>query len=200
VQMVIGSIDGYHIVGENSDALEGLLRSYECVLAARQEQGNVPRVDLGDPWRGAHLLEPERYLDKLVRVFVEEILRPPPGARAIGFKEVRYFDHLDRLNDRLELIRRVFEPAVLIFCRRDPVAVAQSAWWKDYPQGEIITEVVRFDAIADAYNARYPSMSAIADYDEYVVDIEKLKPIFAVLGESFDPVQIRRIMDVRLAH
>jgi hypothetical protein len=165
-----------------------------------REQGQSPRVDLGDPWRGAHRLVPDRYLQRLMKVFVDEVLQPPPGTRVIGFKEVRYFDYLDKLPDRLELLHRALSPAVVVFCKRDPVAVSNSAWWKRYPPSTIITEVQRFDVIAEAFVARHQKTSVIADYDSYMNDLEKLRPLFDVLGEAFDAELIRRILEVRLTH
>lgn len=199
LQKIIASISGCHFNGENSDALAGLWASYRSACATRSEQGDVPRTRSGDPWRGAHLIDPQSYNRKLASLFVDEILRPPPDAALIGFKEVRYFDHGEALPDYLDYIRTTFAPALLIFNRRDPVAVANSAWWKNHP-ADIAAEVRRFDAQTDLYARLYPAETIIVDYDAFCRDPDHLRPLFERLGADFDRGRLAGLMAERLNH
>src|SRR6187397_2659063 len=90
LQKILASIDGFHVTGENADALAGLFYSYRSACEAREEQGTEPRRNPGDPWRGADRIDPEHYARTLAQAFVEELIQPPARARMIGFKEVRY--------------------------------------------------------------------------------------------------------------
>jgi hypothetical protein len=200
LQKILASIDGFHVTGENADALAGLFFSYQSAYQARHEQGTEPRTDPGDPWRGADRIDPEHYAKTLGQAFVEEILQPSARARMIGFKEVRYFDRLDVLDEYLDFIRLAFAPALLVLNRRDPAAVAASGWWKNYPRATMIAEIERFDTLAAAYAAKHPDATVTLDYDVYSRDAAALRPLFARLGVPFDLRSVQRIMDVRLDH
>ena len=89
LQKIIASIPGCHFNGENCDALGGLYASFRSASFAKDDQGKEPRTSGGDPWRGAHLINPQRYNRRLASVFVDEILQPSASAWLIGFKEVR---------------------------------------------------------------------------------------------------------------
>jgi hypothetical protein len=200
LQKILASIDGFHVTGENADALAGLFFSYQSACQARQEQGAEPRTDPGDPWRGADRIDPEQYAKTLGQAFVDEILQPPARARMIGFKEVRYFDRLDVFDAYLDFIRLTFAPALLVLNRRDPAAVAASGWWRNYPRESLIAEIERFDTLAAAYAARHPDATITLDYDAYGRDVTALRPLFDRLGVPFDAATAQRILDVRLGH
>jgi hypothetical protein len=200
LQKILGSIDGFYVAGENGGSLFGLFQSYQAARAARVEQGNEPRRDLGDPWRGIDRIDPERYGRALADVFVNEIIQPPPNARVIGFKEVRYFDCLDVLDELLAFMQRAFAPSLIVFNKRNATAVAQSAWWRSFSTPELVTEIERFDRLMEAYVERHRADALIVDYDEYCRDVQALGPLFERLGEPFNPTAVRAVFDVRLRH
>lgn len=199
LQKIISSAPDAHIAGENNDALAGLFASYRAALATRSDQGATRRSGTGDPWRGAHLVDPEGYNRALVETFVEHIIRPPRSARLIGFKEVRYFDHETDLEDYLDYIRLSFVPCTLIFNRRRAADVAKSAWWRDHP-ADIAAEVERFDARVAAYTVRHPDACLIVDYDAFVRDPSALAPLFARLGIAIPDRALRDVMSEKLDH
>jgi hypothetical protein len=199
LQKILSSLPHSHFSGENNDALNGLWASFRSARLTREEQGSERRNGTGDPWRGAHLISPERYNKRLSEVFVDEIVQPPANSTLIGFKEVRYFDHEDDLEDYLDYIRMTFHPCLLIFNRRDADAVSRSAWWKGHA-ADIAAEVRKFDARIDAYSVRYPEESIIVDYDAYCADGDSLRPLFARLGAEFDRERILALMAEKLLH
>ena len=199
LQSVLASIPGSHIMGENGDALAGLFASWRSASHARDEQGGQMRAASGDPWRGAHRIDPDRYNRELVRVFISEILQPPDDAWLVGFKEVRYFDHDDDLVEYLDYVRTSFSPALLVFNRRRAADVARSGWWKDH-QSDIAGEVARFDQLTSAYAGAHPHETIIVDYDEWSADPHALRPLFEHLGATFDLPTVRRVLELRLTH
>jgi hypothetical protein len=198
LQSMLAGITGAHITGENADALAGLFASYRAAFKARRKQGTTARDPPGDPWRGAHRIDPEAYNRALADAFVRHVLAVPPAATLVGFKEVRYFDH-DDLEEYLDYIRLTFAPALLIFNRRKPEAVAASGWWKNHP-ADIAAEVRAFDARTDAYAAHHPDSCIVADYDAYVADPQVLAPLFERLGAEFNLAQVERVLATRLDH
>jgi hypothetical protein len=198
LQSILASIPGSHIAGENLDALAGLFQSFRSAVQAKREQGSVPRLARGDPWRGAHRIDPDAYNRKLAQAFLEEVLKVPRSTTLVGFKEVRYFDHED-LEEYLDYIRFTFEPALLIFNRRNAEDVARSGWWRNHPS-DIAQEVRRFDQRTESYAALHPDCCLAVDFDEYVRDPHVLEPLFARLGAVFDLPTLRDVLSVRLKH
>lgn len=199
LQKIISCAPGSHFTGENNDALAGLFASYQAARATRADQGATKRAKTGDPWKGAHLIEPDRYNAALVASFIEHIIRPPARARLIGFKEVRYFDHEADLEDYLDYMRLSFPPSTLIFNKRRPIDVAKSAWWRDHP-ADIATEVDRFDARVAAYAARYPNSCITVDYDTYSRDPTALTPLFDLLEIAIPEHVVRTVLSEKLNH
>jgi hypothetical protein len=200
LQSILASIPGCHMTGENADALGGLFATWGAALEAKREQGCVPRTKPGDPWRGAHLISPGRYNRRLASVFLEEIIRPPPKARFVGFKEVRYFHYdEDKLQEYLDYIRETFDPCVLIFNRRCGEEVAQSGWWVN-DTDDIKERVCRFDRATDAYARAHEDVSIVVDYTLWRTDPTLLKPLFDRLGADFELPRIEKILAKRLTH
>ena len=199
LQKIIASASGTHFVGENNDALAGLFASYRAALEARSGEGAFRRGKIGDPWRGAHLIEPDEYNRALVNVFVKHIIRPPRSARLIGFKEIRYFDHKADLEAYLDYIRMSFPPCTLIFNRRRATDVARSGWWKDHP-GDVAAEVISFDARVAAYAAAHPDDCVSVDYDAYIRDPSALAPLFRRLGVTVQDRTMRDVLSEKLDH
>jgi Sulfotransferase family len=199
LQKIIASIPGCHFNGENCDVLGGLYASFRSASFARDDQGKEPRTSSGDPWRGAHLINPQRYNRRLAAAFVDEILQPPASAWLIGFKEVRYFDYEDNLELYLDYIRMTFTPALLVFNRRNPADVAKSAWWGSHST-DIEAEVRDFDERTSNYAERHPNETIIVNYDDYCRDAESVNALFYRLGADFDPSVVKKIMSERLTH
>lgn len=195
---MVATVPGAHVMGENQDALAGLFQSYRAAVEAKAGQGSSARTRPGDPWRGAHLIDPVNYNRKLADAFLADVLNAPRAATIVGFKEVRYFDHED-LEEYLDYIRLTFTPSVLVFNRRDAESVAGSGWWKDHP-ADIAGEVRRFDQRTEIYAARHPECCLAVSYDQYVRDPQVLRPLFDRLGASFDLAALHDVLAVRLNH
>jgi hypothetical protein len=199
VQKLIGGLPGYHIRGENRDALRGLVRSYKAAATTKDDYGAKPKRP-DDPWYGAFEVDPKRYGRRLARQFVEEILAPPPNARVVGFKEIRYFNDLPELEDYIGFMREFFAPARFVFNVRDPAAVAQSSWWKDHPAEEIVPRVAGWNRIIETYVDAHPRDCLLLHYDAFVAEPEQLRDLFEFLGEPFDPRYVRQVLQQRLLH
>jgi hypothetical protein len=199
LQKILTGIAECHFTGENADALGGLFASWRAASEAKEQAREGARAKLGDPWRGAHLIDPDRYNQRLAEVFLDEIVGAASTATLIGFKEVRYFNYGEELPFYLDYMRRTFRPALLVFNRRNPADVAKSGWWKDHPS-DIAEHVLKFDAITDSYSRRHPEDTIILDYDRWSRDPEHLRPLFDRLGQPFNRSALLRTLAERLDH
>lgn len=198
LQKILAEIPGSHIMGENGDVLAGLYAAYRSAANSRDDQGGERRERSGDPWRGAHRIRPNRFNRRMIKLFVEEVLRPPSNAWLIGFKEVRYFDH-DDLEAYLDYLRMSFPSSLFVFNRREGAAVASSGWWREHP-ADIATEVEKFDAKVDDYLALYPEAGMVVRYEDYCRDPAHLRPLFSRLGVQFNSERLHLLMAERLTH
>lgn len=196
LEKVLASIAGFHLTGENADALSGLFFSYQRACEAGREPAEDPRDGPDDPGHGADRIDPERHARTLAQAFVDEILQPPARARMIGFKDVRYFDRLDAFDDYVGFMQRAFAPALVVFNKRDAAAIAQSGWWRNYPREPLIAEIERFDRLASTYAAEHPAETIVVDYDAYARDAAALRPLFQRLGVPFDQTTVQKILDL----
>lgn len=201
LQKIIAEIPGCHMSGENDDALAGLFQTWRSAVVTRTVHGKRKLSDPGEPWRGAHLVDPDRYNRRLARVFLKEIVRPQMGARWIGFKEIRYFRrHDEDLVPYLDYIRMTFSPALLVFNRRCADNVAQSAWWKKHPTDNIVSGLHRMDERMEAYVREHPDDCILLDYDAWSADPELLRPLHERLGTPFNLARVQKVLAKRLTH
>ena len=203
LQNILASQQNFHIVGENNNVLHALLTAYERASQAKEVQGTEPRHKTGDPWRGIHLIDTDRFGRELARLFVKEFVRPPRNAQVIGFKEIRYIDYPDVLSRHLLLMKKLFDPALIVFNKRDPVQAGKSLsnkWWKDMPLDNIISELEAFNRIVDEYAECHPNGSMVVKYDDYVNDPSHLRSLFLRLGIPFNAKSVDKIMRIRLDH
>jgi hypothetical protein len=199
LQKVIGSIEGYHVVGENYDTLYSLFLSYESARLAKKRYGKAP-LPLDDPWHGASAIDPKSFGKKLARLFVDEILKPPASARVIGFKEVRYFNHTEDFAPFLEFMIKFIHPAKIVFNVRSPYSIARSAWWRDRSFEEVEEIIARYESVVDNFVGSHPEHCIKLSYDAYTRDPEVLQRLFDFLGEKFDRAKVAEIVAVKLTH
>ena len=190
------------MTGENLNALFWLYRSCRAVKQSRYQHG-LQEWGPNEPWYGADKLAPRPYGAVLARNFIQHVLRPPPEAERIGFKEIRWFDEQDHFGPYLHFIRSFFAPARIVFNTRDPAEVSRSAWLAQEDGAAVIAQVRAADAMMKAY-ARANRSDCIHlhynDYNDYVTDPTRLHDLFDFLGTTMPEQRLREILSVRLTH
>ena len=197
LQKLLGSLPGYYMAGENHNCLHGTFEAWRnaTILKDKYGWGHEGR---DHPWHGSDVADPDGYARGMVAAFVANILKPPSGARTVGFKEIRYLT--EDLRDYLLFIDRFLTPATFVINTRSVDAVAQSAWWKGADKARLTADVARFEAITDALVAEFPDRFVKLDYAQWTRDPEALRPLFRLLGARFDAGRIAETLAVRLEH
>jgi hypothetical protein len=200
LQTVLQSIDGYFIRGENNNVLGSLYQAYQQVHSTRLEQGNKEIPPHG-PWYGADKLDPDRFAEKLVRLFQEEVLQPPEDARVVGFKEIRFNKgSAEEFVGLLDFISERFKPSKFIFNMRRWERVAQSGWWKQHRQDAVRRTVEKSDRQFLSYAEDHPERCHVMRYEDYAGKPEAFAALFDFLGEPFDLEAVRAVTMRRLKH
>lgn len=198
LQAILNSIDGYCVRGENNLALLPLFWSSRRLGDAKV--GFSENSDRRNhPWYGISDVDPGRYTRRLIEAFRDEVLRPPPGCRVVGFKEIRFFE-VEDLASFLDFIRSELHPCKLIFNTRDADAVARSAWHAEVDPAPIVSMVRRLDQTFHAYQSDHPDDCFVLEYDAYKNNPMALASLFSFLGESLNEQDLSRVLTQRLNH
>lgn len=203
IQSLLNTRPGYCIRGENADALGPLARSWAQVtnnrnLTAMRADGLITPPD--DPWYGGEGIDPASYGRELARLYVRDILRPPPGTRMAGNKEIRWGASVALQATILRFLTAYFPRVRFVFNTRNADQVARSAWWADEPEDQVKAQIAAWDAEYDAYVRQNPAQAVRVHYNDYVADHEALRPMFDLLGEDWDPDAVARVMARPLMH
>jgi hypothetical protein len=191
---LLNTIPGYRILGENYNALYHLYRAGTAIRSGREKWSGPSHLRPQSGWYGAPETRPAAFERELLDSFVAHVLRPRPGDRVLGFKEVRYTGaHVPDLFEYLAFLRRAFPGCKIVFNHRDPAAVARSGWWTRADKGE---ERVR------AADRRLWSIPADEQHFHVVYEriddtLEHIRELFAFLGEPMDEPAVRAVLRTR---
>ncbi len=193
LQGFLNSIPGYTIRGENGGALYQLYRYHsalESKAAELAEGGRLPD-DPTHPWYGMHVYPSGLALDDQRRLVVDTILRPEPGTRVVGFKEVRWY--WKDTPEYVAYLQRLFPGSRFLFNTRDHDKVAASKWWRDRPNAR--EELERIEGMHLQILESLGDAGFRVHYDDYVADPSALAPMYEWLGEPFDADVLRAVME-----
>lgn len=203
LQNLLNAIPGYQIRGENNNALFGLFKSWRAIatspdIACMQREGTIS--DATHPWFGAEDIDAAAYRAALCKLFSRQILRPEPGIRVSGFKEIRTIADPDLFKAYLAFLQDGFPKARLVFNTRDPEAVCRSSWWRKHDQQQVRAMIRSAESVFQAHVAAHPARAVLLRHDDYVADHAALDPLFDLLGARPTAEALGRVMRTRLTH
>jgi hypothetical protein len=189
---ILNSIPGYLIRGENRDALHHLFLFHQTLATERARVGKKNGRQRTHPFYGIGDVPLDRSLQGIRALVLDTVLRPKPGTRVVGFKEIRWY-HPD-LEEYVAWLREVFPGARLVVNTRANDDVLRSKWWARGDKSADLEDIEgRILALADSLgDAAYR-----VHYDDYVADPGILRGMFEWLGEPFDEDAVRAVMSRR---
>lgn len=199
VQALLASIPGWCIRGENYDALSGLYESYAAARRTQAEFGDR-ETPFDNPWHGSDEIRLSHYGRRLADAFKEEVLAPPAGTRVVGFKEIRTFHRIDRVEDVLDFASEFMEPIRIVFVQRDWREVSRSSWWNAVVPDDVREHVERCDKIMITYAQQHPARCFVVEHHRLEPGSDHLDDLFDFLGERLDPVVAASVLSKRLRH
>ncbi len=200
LQTILQSIPGAHLCGENDNVILQIWNAVRKVKGAKSAWGDKGGDHPSNPWYGTKYFRPMHFADRMVDAFVDDVLRPPPTARWIGFKEIRYDEFGDDLPSVLNFMSQSFKNAKFVFNTRDADAVSRSGWWRQHDPNEVKRMVFEQDARFASYASQHRTNTFSASYEEVSTDPYSLEQLFHMLGEDFNAKIIGDILTVRLSH
>lgn len=195
LQGLLNTIDGMTVLGENEGAFFDL---FEFHNKMRRCNGRGSLNDLpSSPFYGAGRLDAAAMLDTL-RGVVADYFAPFSAedcVRCIGFKEVRFKDHPERMVAYLEFLEVIFPDPAFLFLWRDHDAVLRSGFWKSEDRvraGRILAQV---EAEAARFASGRPNCFVL-DYADLAADAPRLREMVQFLGGRFDADRIARVIEI----
>jgi hypothetical protein len=191
---LLNTIPGYRISGENYNALHYLYEAVTAVKQGRRQNLGEEHLQPQSAWYGMPRTQPSTFQRDLVNSFVINVLRPEPGDRVLGFKEIRYTEkHVPDLAEYLAFLQESFPGCRIVFNHRDAAAVSKSSWWTQV--GKAVEKVKAVDARLWAVPADESHFHFI--YDKLDDGLDHVRELFEFLGEQLDEQTVRDVLDVR---
>ncbi|QZY27663.1 sulfotransferase [Nocardioides coralli] len=201
LQGVLNSLPGYLVRGENRQAMRHLWEFHRTAVRERDRQrtgrerrglppGGHPPTDA---YYGIDEFPVRRSLAGIRALALDTLLRPEPGTRVTGFKEIRWDD--EDVAAYVTWLRKVFPGARFVVNTRSLDDVAQSRWWADDPGAR-----ERLEAVEARLLELRESLGEAAfhvRYDDYVADPAALRPLMDWLGEAYDEERLREVLATR---
>jgi hypothetical protein len=195
VQGLLDAIPGYLIRGENRGVLYRLYQYHSALDTARKEFGRTESLTSRDSWYGIDEYSGSLAVTRMRSLMLETLLKPRPGTRVVGFKEIRWF--YDDWEKYLSFVREVFPGARFVINTRDHDGVANSQWWGKRPKQDVLDLLAGYEKQLDAMADVLGDAAFRIHYDDYVANPSALAGLFGWLGESFDLDAVTQTMAVK---
>lgn len=190
LQGILNSIPGYHIHGENREALYHLFCYHMALESERAKKTRAEPLDQRNAWYGIDQYATEASIRGMRSLVLRTMLRPPAQARVVGFKEIRWWH--DDWKAYLDFLRELFPGARFVLNTRSHDGVLASKWWATTrnPQARL-----------DEYERQMKEMASVlgdacyrVHYDDYVADPRTLLGLFEWLGEQFNITKVEEVL------
>ena len=199
LQSILQAIPGAHISGENYNALFGLQQAVTSVRRTKRMWGQKPRAQ-NHPWYMADCINPDKFANSVMKLFIDEVIQPPTDATWIGFKEIRYTQTDNKLEPLLDFMRNRFPNSFIVFNSRRVDDVVKSKWWARQPVDHVTALVTDMDKKFAEYAEKHPGRCFHVRHEETVLGAGNLDPIFEAIGERPAEEAIKSILSTKLNH
>ncbi len=187
---ILNSIPGWLLRGENRHAMRHLYDFHRSGLEEKRRVNPDLASQPTHPWFGIEGYPEAASLQHIRALAQATLLRPEPGTRVSGYKEIRWYD--EDLPAYLAFMQEVFPGARFVLNTRNLADVAASNFWthKDDPLGRVQFIEERMLAAAAGLGDAVHRVH----YDDYVADPGSLRGLFDWLGETYDQDRIQAVM------
>lgn len=183
---------GFCIRGENQGVLYDLFQFQSKAVAARAKQRRGEPLTPRNPWYGIEHYPAELAAARMRQLVIETLLRPEPGTRVTGFKEIRWW--MSHPVEYLDFIESLFPGARFLLNTRNLDDVAQSGWYRE--QEDVAARLQPLEERLRDTVARRGDRGYHVHYDDYVADPAVLKGMYDWLGEEYDPQRVASVFAV----
>ena len=194
LQGILNSLPSVMVRGENHDFCWGLYMAWKSLSIASTKFGGPRSNSSTAAWYGAKDLNPELFIEHAQEALKAQIIpKDYPRNICFGFKEIRYFDHLDELPNFLNFLTKLLPNTAIIFNTRDHNSVCNSAFWTKVPENDLRKKLAIADQIFFEY-AQQNDNAFICRYERMVLGLRGLRPLFDFIGVQPDANDLNKII------
>lgn len=187
---LLDSLPGYCIRGENRGVLYHLFRYHSKAVAERGKWSRSDPLPPTHPWYGIDDYPSATAVAGMRRLVIDTLLRPEPGTKVAGFKEVRWW--MTGPVEYLDFIDTLFPGVRYILNTRNLDNVAQSSWWRKIPTAR--ADLAKVEERLKDTVARRGERGYHVHYDDYVKDPSILRDLCDWLGVEYDEERFAAVM------
>ena len=170
----------------------GLYRAWTSLRQAQKRFSEVGKSTTA-AWYGADRLDPERFLIGARKLVFDQIT-PQTSATCIGFKEIRYLNHLPYLIDYLNFLNLLFPDPAFVFNTRAHDAVINSAFQKKEEPAALKQRLRQADDLFFTFTGQNQN-AFIMRYETLIKGEVGLSPLFDFLGARIDKKRLKHVLD-----
>jgi hypothetical protein len=194
LQGILNDIPQCIVRGENFNFIFHLFEAYQKLQKSKGQEVitspvyNTPQHS----WYGANRSNLDIFL-KHQKLMIKEFLIGDSDAIYYGFKEIRYINILDKLEDFLNFLEQVMDDVAIIFNIRNPIDVSNSGWWKNSPQDKSIKVLNKAIDMFKKLSIERKN-SFCFDYDELIKEDRIARELFSFLDVEYNKQSITNIL------
>ncbi len=184
---------GYCIRGENGGVLHRLFEYHSAALDARVHWAADEPLTPQHPWYGIDEYPPALAVARMRQLVTETLLRPEPGTRVAGFKEIRWWQSPP--DEYLGFVETLFPGARFILNTRNLGDVARSRWNNHAPNA--LADLALLEGRLRQAVEKRGERGYHLHFDDYVRDPSVLRGLYDWLGEEYNQERVARTLAVR---
>ena len=192
LQGVLNALPNVLIRGENHDFCWGLYQAWKSLVQTKTNFGQDASRASKSAWFGAAEVNPDGFLVQ-ARAMLRAQLGVAQDDVCWGFKEIRYINHLDHLQDYLDFLSRLLPEVAIVFNSRSHEAVVDSAFWKKHDPVALRKTLQQADRIFLEYAERHEH-AFVVRYERLILGMQGLAPLFDFLGAQPDPDKLNSVL------
>lgn len=190
LQGVLNTIDRCIIRGENYNFIYSLFQGYQALHnSTKKSLRDSPQ----NPWYGNAELDTDAYI-KDCGLLIKRQLINNRDVDCYGFKEIRYSEITDDLEEYFHFLKQVFPNAAFIFNYRNLDDVVRSAWWKRSDPKKLKNQLKSLEKAFKSYQESNPDNCYNINYNDVVNKTEQLKGLFKFIGAEYNDEDITAVL------
>ncbi len=185
LQGIINTIDGVVLRGENHNVFFDLFKTYQKIIDLKQRYKNALLPN--QSWYGISFIDVSKLMtqyQELAKIILHSDHNENARNTTIGFKEIRYDEVGDELENYLNFLTQLFPNPAFIFNTRNLNDVTKSDWWKEQDKKTVIDELKSAETHFKDYANKHDNCFLIR-YEDVIKNGELIRELFNFLGAPY---------------
>lgn len=195
LQGLLNSCEDVLIRGENYNFIYGLYHSYLRLKAAKELQGPRNKKQTS-AWYGANEIDIPKYITDIKRITDNVLIGDNKNIKTLGFKEIRFLDVADDLDEYLLFLKMVFPNCAIIFNLRDVEQTIYSDWWAKKNPKKTTRKLNYFIEKMKKFHSNYED-TFIINYEDVIKQNSKLERLFSFLEIPYNDEKVKETLRIK---